>query len=154
MVEFDHIEAFARGGHATVDNVRLLCRAHNGYEAERTFGAEFMRHKRLAAAEARAETKERTEAAARARAAAEEAAAAEQAKENDVIPWLRALGFRADEARCAAELCNDMPDALLEERMRRALSCIHVRGARVVRPVGGPQAATSLRDSGVVGAGP
>lgn len=54
FVEFDHIEAFARGGKATVDGIRLLCRAHNQYEAERTFGAEFMRHKRAVAVEARA----------------------------------------------------------------------------------------------------
>jgi hypothetical protein len=54
LVEFDHIEAFARGGEATESNVRLLCRAHNQYEAKRAFGPEFMRHKRIAAAEARA----------------------------------------------------------------------------------------------------
>jgi hypothetical protein len=53
FVELDHIEAVARGGEATVANLRVLCRAHNQLEAERTFGAEFMRHKRTAAAEAR-----------------------------------------------------------------------------------------------------
>jgi hypothetical protein len=37
-----------------VSGIRLRCRAHNQYEAERTFGAEFMRTKRLAAAKARA----------------------------------------------------------------------------------------------------
>ena len=50
-VEFDHEEPVARGGTATVSNVRLRCRAHNQYTAERTFGAEFMRQKRVAAAE-------------------------------------------------------------------------------------------------------
>jgi len=40
---------YSKGGEATVSNVRLLCRAHNQYEAERAFGAEFMRHKREAA---------------------------------------------------------------------------------------------------------
>jgi hypothetical protein len=45
-LEFDHIEAFACGGLATVDNIRLRCRAHNQYAAERTFGAEFMARKR------------------------------------------------------------------------------------------------------------
>jgi HNH endonuclease len=43
-LEFDHIEPYAKGGEATVGGIRLLCRAHN--EAERAFGAEFMRHKR------------------------------------------------------------------------------------------------------------
>ena len=33
----------ARGGSAAVSNLRLRCRAHNQYGAERTFGAEFMR---------------------------------------------------------------------------------------------------------------
>jgi hypothetical protein len=46
MLEFDHIEPVGRGGTATVDNVRLLCRAHNQHEAERAFGTEFMDYKR------------------------------------------------------------------------------------------------------------
>ena len=45
-LEFDHKEPVARGGMATVDNVRLLCRAHNQHAAERVFGAEFMNRKR------------------------------------------------------------------------------------------------------------
>jgi hypothetical protein len=52
FLEFDHVETVSRGGEATVSNIRLRCRAHNQYEAERTFGAEFMRHKRLQAADA------------------------------------------------------------------------------------------------------
>ena len=48
-LEFDHIEAFARGGEATTANIRLRCRAHNQYEAERTFGAGFMEAKRRGA---------------------------------------------------------------------------------------------------------
>jgi len=52
-LEFDHVLEVARGGEATVAGVRLLCRAHNQHAAERTFGAEFMRHKRAAAAEGR-----------------------------------------------------------------------------------------------------
>ena len=48
-LEFDHVHAFARGGEATVSGIQLRCRAHNQYEAERTFGTEFIRHKREAA---------------------------------------------------------------------------------------------------------
>jgi hypothetical protein len=48
-LEFDHIEAFANGGRATVGNLRLRCRAHNQYTAEIQFGAEFMKHKRESA---------------------------------------------------------------------------------------------------------
>jgi 5-methylcytosine-specific restriction endonuclease McrA len=51
-LEFDHVQEVARGGQATVAGIRLRCRAHNQYQAECTFGGEFMRHKRIAAAEA------------------------------------------------------------------------------------------------------
>jgi 5-methylcytosine-specific restriction endonuclease McrA len=104
-LEYDHIEPFARGGEATVAGVRLRCRAHNQYEAERVYGAGFMREKREAAQ----------------RAAADRRAAA-RAEANEVIPWLRGLGFRAEEARAAAALCEDIPDAPLEQRVRVALS--------------------------------
>ena len=56
-LEFDHVQEVARGGTATVSGIRLRCRAHNQFTAECTFGAEFMRHKRLAAAEALAATR-------------------------------------------------------------------------------------------------
>jgi 5-methylcytosine-specific restriction endonuclease McrA len=54
-LQFDHVLEVARGGEASVQNLRLRCHAHNQLEAERTFGAEFMRHKRIAASSARAE---------------------------------------------------------------------------------------------------
>jgi 5-methylcytosine-specific restriction endonuclease McrA len=50
LLEFDHIVPLARGGGATVENLRLRCRAHNQFEAERAFGSEFMRRKRERAA--------------------------------------------------------------------------------------------------------
>ncbi len=46
FLEFDHVEPVARGGQARVKGLRLRCRAHNQYEAERVFGSEFMRRKR------------------------------------------------------------------------------------------------------------
>lgn len=46
MIEFHHIDEFARGGQATVDTIQLRCKAHNQYAAEQTYGAEFMRAKR------------------------------------------------------------------------------------------------------------
>jgi HNH endonuclease len=46
FLEYDHIDPVARGGKSTVDNVRLLCRAHNQHAAERTYGTEFMDQKR------------------------------------------------------------------------------------------------------------
>jgi hypothetical protein len=168
LLEFDHVEALARGGVATVGRIRLRCRAHNQYAAERTFGAEFMRHKRHQAAAARAENAARamgqarvaarTQAAevraAEARAteltrraaeqgrateqtwATEHAPAAEQAGDRDVIPWLRRLGFRADEARRAATLCDHLPDAPLGERVRVALTYFRARTGPPGRAIG------------------
>src|SRR5206468_4997644 len=45
-LEFDHADPVARGGTATVQRMRLRCRAHNQYAAECTFGAGFMSEKR------------------------------------------------------------------------------------------------------------
>ncbi|MEO5989490.1 MAG: hypothetical protein ABIU54_13345 [Candidatus Eisenbacteria bacterium] len=45
-LEFDHVKAVARGGETTTENLRLRCRAHDQYEAERMFGAVFMECKR------------------------------------------------------------------------------------------------------------
>src|SRR5262252_6829714 len=53
-LEYDHVIPFARGGEATVDNIRLRCRAHNQDAAERAFGAGFMERKRAEAAARRA----------------------------------------------------------------------------------------------------
>jgi hypothetical protein len=113
LLEFDHMDEVARGGQATVDRMRLRCRAHNQYAAECTFGAEFMRNKRHEARQAAEARKARQEQAAR--------AAAEQ-QNRDVIKCLRQLGFRADEVRGAAALCENMPDASLEQRVRVALT--------------------------------
>ncbi len=46
QIEYDHVDPVARGGCATARNIRLRCRAHNQFEAERTFGAAFMEAKR------------------------------------------------------------------------------------------------------------
>jgi 5-methylcytosine-specific restriction endonuclease McrA len=54
FLEYDHADLIARGGTATVDSIRLLCRSHNQYEAERTFGDGFMHEKRERARCARA----------------------------------------------------------------------------------------------------
>ncbi|HYM80780.1 MAG TPA: hypothetical protein VEY91_05120 [Candidatus Limnocylindria bacterium] len=121
FLEFDHIDEVARGGQATAARMRLRCRAHNQYAAECTFGTGFMSRKRDEARRAAAERRARAAAVAQARAAIE------RAKEKDVVPWLRQLGFRADQARHAAKLCERIPDASLEERVRVALSFFYPR---------------------------
>jgi 5-methylcytosine-specific restriction endonuclease McrA len=55
-LQFDHVLEVARGGEANVQDIRLRCWAHNQYTAEQTFGTDFMRHKRIAAAERRSAT--------------------------------------------------------------------------------------------------
>jgi hypothetical protein len=99
-LEFDHVEPVASAGRATAGNLRLRCRAHNQYEAERHFGRDFMRTKRETGGKP---------------PLPEHAA--------EVIPWLRQLGMRAGEARRWAECCTDMAEASLEERLRHALRC-------------------------------
>ena len=54
-LEYDHVEPFARGGEATVERMRLRCRTHNQYEAERVYGAGFMERKREEASQRAAE---------------------------------------------------------------------------------------------------
>jgi hypothetical protein len=128
-LEFDHVEPFARGGEATVEGIRLRCRAHNQFEAERTFGPEFMRRKRLAATEERAAAREaRTRLAAAAPGPA--ARPTVPAHVEEVVPWLRQLGFSMPEARAAATRCDAMPDDSLEARVRAALGYFRVRGSR------------------------
>ena len=114
-LEFDHVDEVARGGQASVDRMRLRCRAHNQYEAELTFGREFMEHKRQMAQRERSERRMPA------------APATPRAAGEDVIPWLRQLGVRLDEARRAAALCAALPDGSLEERVRLALSGLHPR---------------------------
>jgi 5-methylcytosine-specific restriction endonuclease McrA len=102
-LEYDHIVPVARGGESTVANLRLRCRAHNQFEAERTFGADFMEHRREQAKNAAT------------RKAAEEVG-------RDVLMALRNLGYRAGEARRAIEHGAELPDASLEARLRDALA--------------------------------
>jgi hypothetical protein len=74
----------------------------------------------VAAGEARTRPVAAEETRARAAAVAEEARV-RTAAAAEVVPWLRALGLRVDEARRAAEPCGAIPDAPLEERVRYAL---------------------------------
>ncbi len=140
-LEFDHRQEFARGGEATVEGLRLRCRAHNRYTAEQTFGAGFIGRKRDEERRARAEAKAR-QAAARQRggstpvgAADGEPAPGQVARpaprvadaaqgsdaDLDVAPWLQALGYSAAQSRRAAAQCECRREATLEDRLRLAL---------------------------------
>ncbi len=129
FLEFDHVDPVALGGRATVEGLRLRCRAHNQYEAERTFGVGFMNEKRDAARARRTVVEERL------RAVAEEErdeAAREQAR--DVLAGLRGLGFRVDEARRAVEFTGTLHDAPIEERLRTALKFLGRKPVERSRP--------------------
>ncbi len=58
-LDFDHVQPVARGGRTAVDNLRLLCPAHNQYEAERVYGEGFMSAKRETAGHAATGVRER-----------------------------------------------------------------------------------------------
>jgi hypothetical protein len=105
FLELDHVEPVARGGQATIDNMRMRCRAHNQFEAERIFGVGFMERKRQESRLALG--------GGHARAAKEQS--------QDLLAALRGLGCRANEARRAVLLSEPLQGATLEERMRNAL---------------------------------
>lgn len=42
-LEMDHVQPWALGGHTSEANLRLLCSAHNKYQAFKTFGKRFVR---------------------------------------------------------------------------------------------------------------
>jgi hypothetical protein len=94
FLEFDHVEPVARGGRTTVEGLRLRCRTHNQYEAEKIFGPEFMASKRR------------------------------DARNRELEACLRRLGCRAEEARRAASLTAALDHEPLEERLRAALRAL------------------------------
>jgi len=126
LIEFDHVDSVGRGGRATVAGVRLLCRAHNQYTAERTYGGDFMRGKREQARQRAAEAKATREAREQAKAAV----AAAKARAEEIIPWLRELGYNMQRARRGVELTAHIPDAPIEERMKVALRGLAPKGVR------------------------
>ena len=46
FLELHHVEPYAVGGAATVENIELRCRSHNGYEARLFFGPDVVREER------------------------------------------------------------------------------------------------------------
>jgi len=145
-LEYDHIQPIARGGRSTVENLRLRCRPHNQFGADCAFGKGFMDEKREAGRASSAGVKARQAAAdhaaqAPARAEPQTRAGAETGEDptKDVRPWLRRLGFRADEVRYAAERCEAIGGAPIHERVRYALSLLAPGRARpCTSTAGGP----------------
>jgi predicted N-acetyltransferase YhbS len=133
-LQFDHIEPYARGGQATVGNIRLRCRAHNQYAAEQVYGEQFMAGRRETQRERAGQSRvAKAEADARARAGAN------AREEQDVIPWLRELGYNRATAQKGAAACEHIPDAPLDERLKVALRalaprCLHIPAPSAASP--------------------
>jgi 5-methylcytosine-specific restriction endonuclease McrA len=119
FLEWDHIEPVACGGKATTQNIRLRCRAHNQYEAEHAFGADFVSRKRE---KRRMEAMPATEA---------------QDQARDVLAGLRNLGCRPGDARRAAEYAAGLPVTNVEELMLAALRFIGGRVSQSRAVLGG-----------------
>jgi Holliday junction resolvasome RuvABC DNA-binding subunit len=69
--------------------------------------------------------------------AAEMSAKASVDDELDVIPWLRQLGFRMDQAKRAAAHCETIAAETLEDRVRAALKFLAPPHRRMLRHGGG-----------------
>jgi len=108
FLEYDHVDPVARGGAATVDRMRLRCRGHNQFEAEKVFGTRFMHEKR------RLHRLKR------------------HRLEEELLPGLRGLGTGLAEARHAIERSGALQYSSLEESMRAALRFLGPKGARMV----------------------
>ena len=94
FLELDHVVPVARGGEPTVEGVRVLCKAHNLYEAERVMGRE-----------------------------AVEAGRAARQMEEDIVAGLKGMGVTAADARRAVAESRGH-GASIEERLRVALAVL------------------------------
>ena len=117
LLEFDHVDPVARGGKATVEGIRLLCRAHNQFEAERVFGVGFMEERR----QRRGVRLKRAQRQAARRGRDRGVRGSQGSRLRDVLAVLRNLGVRGERARRIASLSETFPVATLEDRVRAAL---------------------------------
>lgn len=123
FLERDHSTPVALGGKPTVDEIRMLCRAHNQYEAERRLGVDFMRAKREAARASRA-VRAATVAEGQPSSVVSTDGVDAASFDADVTNALRGLGFKTAEARRAVEQTAGAPASTIEERLRAALAVL------------------------------
>ena len=133
-LELDHITPIAQGGKTTPENLRLLCRAHNQYEAERLLGKDHVQRKRDMARFERAKARAAAKASA-ARAKVRDDAL--QARHDYLEAALLGLGFKKADALRGAALADATPDAPLDACLRHALTVltrpVAARGERRAR---------------------
>jgi len=142
-LEVDHVVPVARGGRSTVENLRLLCRAHNQHAAERTLGREKVSARREAAQRRRAAERfykqaehERTE-----------KRKAEIARQREELgEAFRMLGYRGRDLELALAYCASRAEAPPEERLKYALGCLAPR-VRKESPTASEQAAQASNEA-------
>ncbi len=123
-VELDHVVPVARGGCSTVENLRLLCRAHNQLAAERAFGRQRVRARSEAAQRARIGERLRRQAE---RERAEHRKQEIERQREELGEAFRQLGYRGADLERALAICASRPEAPLEERLKHALGCMAPR---------------------------
>lgn len=134
-LELDHVVPVARGGLATPENLRLLCRVHNRHVAEREFGRDLVRGRIEAAQRRRAEERLR-KAAERERIEARRVAMARQDEELGTA--LRNLGYRGEQLRRALVHCAERAGAPPEARLKHALGRMAPHARREPCPATAP----------------
>lgn len=119
-LQFDHIVPIALGGATSASNLRMLCAAHNRFEADRLLGKDnvaAIRERRGRAAALAAEAKAREAK----RQEEREEAPVPPTPLQDTIAALAALGFRIADARWAANQTESPNDEPIGERVKRAI---------------------------------
>jgi len=121
-LECDHVVPWSKGGPTTPSNLRLLCRTHNQFEAERELGKEYVQGRREI--EERERARERVAAQA-ARASAQPQQAGDEVAgglHEDVCDTLRALGY--NEAQVTRGAREAKPGLSLEDCVKAALAVL------------------------------
>ena len=118
-LELDHVVPVTRGGQPTVENLRVLCSAHNRHAANCELGEEQMQAKREVAKRRRAA--ERFHKQADRERVAKRIAEIERQRE-EVGQALRNKGLRGAELERALGCCATRPEAPIQERIAYALS--------------------------------
>ncbi len=129
-LQYDHIVAVADGGPSTVENLRLLCPAHNQLEAERRFGKGFMEQQRSGAKSGRLNAREQKE-------------KMKAPHENDVRAALTTLGYNRALVSIGLSAAATLPaEASAEDRVKVALTALSRGFARKETPAGRESMAT------------
>ena len=123
-LEYDHVIAVADGGASTVENLQLLCPAHNQLGAERRFGKEVIAEKRVSSKSGRLHAREQKE-------------KLKAPHEDDVRAALTELGYQRAEVSIGLSAAAMLPaEVNPQARVIAALAALSRRIARKETPSG------------------